>query len=139
MTILHKFSQRANDIANLISQYFVTLDSKSLADANEILREQIAEFQSEAKAPSIQDTMVTFRRLTGAQLESELQSENALSLQNEDYIADGPIEKGKLIRIQTVDQEEGSVGLMKVTLVTEQFLILAPVIADPLQNDYSNS
>lgn len=133
MTILHKFSQTANDVANAISKYFVTLDPKDLAEANDLLRTQVAAFQDEAKSPSIQSTIVTFTHMTTADLEACLQEDNALSIANNGYYADGPIEKGRLIRIKTTDQEEDSVGLMKVTLISDVYLVLAPVIADPLQ------
>lgn len=130
MTILHAFSKAANDIAACMNKYFVTRDPKELAEATTLLQAQVVAVQGEIQDPSIQETSVQLTNLDTVALGEQIQAANSVTLENPDYVADGPIEKGKLIRVHATEQEEGSTFLMKVTYINDSVLIMAPVLAD---------
>lgn len=132
MTILNSFAQSADGIAEHIGKYFVTRDPEEITGAIEMLQEQIVAFQKEQAEPMLQETSVTLTRLTGEGLLAEIQKNNALCLRNEEYLADGPILEGKLLRVKPyadLTAEDTGIFLTKVTLCTNEALILAPVVA----------
>jgi hypothetical protein len=128
MTILHNFVAAADGVAEAIQRYFASRDPNDLALGIEILQGEISALATEAQTPSIQETKVRLTQLTPPGLEQRFREDNALILDNNDYLATGPIESRKLIRVMAKGQPDDSVFLAKVTLINDSQLILAPII-----------
>lgn len=128
MTILNDFAKAADIVAESLGKYFGTRDSSELGRAIEVLQDQIASLQREITDPTLQETVVTLTRMSGADVLDVIGRDNALRLANEDYLADGPLTENMLLRVKPADQEDGAVYLTKVTMVTMSMLVLAPVV-----------
>lgn len=141
MTTLNSFAKAADTVADHLGKYYATRDPNELTAAIEVLQEQITVLQGEMSEPQLQETTVTLTRMRGQDLLDGFQKNNALCLRNEEYLADGPISEGKLLRIKAYsgidlnssenpfNDDADAIYLTKVTALTDSALILAPVIA----------
>lgn len=131
MTIMNGFVKAAEEVCDHTSSYFISRDPQELEKAIEVLEAQIEAYREEQAQPALQETRVTLTRMTAEVLVKTIERDNSVVLNNGDYLADGRIEAGKFIRVFTSDQEENSAYLTKVTLASDDILVLAPVVVGP--------
>lgn len=133
MTILNDFAKAAETAADHLGKYYATRDSNEITAAIEVLQHHISVCHAETDAPQLQEAVVSLTRMTGQEMMDGFQKDNALCLRNEEYISDGPIEEGKLLRVKSgvpCGHFDGDpIYLTKVTALTANVLILAPVVA----------
>lgn len=130
MTILHSFLEAANKASEGIQKYLVSRQPSDLEEVRDLLAHQTTLLLNEIQNPSIQSTVLLLQDLNSTQLNDRILAENALTLYNASYTADGPIESGKFIRVLATDQAPDSVFLCRVTFQSNDVVVLAPVV-DP--------